>query len=158
MADLGDQFAVQDLVVLVQHNSDAGAKLIQGAVDKYPLSDVRMVPNMPREDYAGLLAIADVIVGNSSSGIIEAPTFGLPSVNIGRREDGRVQGKNIINVPEPKASDIKTAIEKAISPAFRKACADKVNPYGDGHSSKRIVDVLASLPIDNTLLIKQITY
>ena len=145
-------------VVLVKHNSDAGGTMIQNAIEKYPLKDVHMVPNMPREDYAGLLSTADIIIGNSSSGIIEAPTFELPAVNIGRREDGRVQGANVINVPEYKAPEIKKAITEALKPEFRKKLKGMKNPYGDGQSSKRIVDILGSLPIDDKLLIKQITY
>lgn len=145
-------------VVLVKHNSDAGAQMVQKAVEKHKLKDVRMVPNMPREDYAGLLSTADVIVGNSSSGILEAPTFELPAVNIGRREDGRIRGKNVIDVPEYSSKEIVKAIKQALAPGFKESLKGMENPYGDGYSSKRIVDVLATLPIDDKLLIKQITY
>ena len=103
------------------------------------------------------MKIADVIVGNSSSGLIEAPTYKLPAVNIGNRQKGRLQGTNVINVGYVE-KDIVSAIKKAMNPHFKKLVARGNNPYGDGRSSKRIVEVLATIPIDEKLLVKQISY
>jgi GDP/UDP-N,N'-diacetylbacillosamine 2-epimerase (hydrolysing) len=97
------------------------------------------------------------MVGNSSSGLLEAPTFKIPAVNLGRRQADRVQGKNVINAPfEPTA--IKAAIEQGLSETFRDGLRDSDNPYGDGRSAERILDILLRTPHDDTLLIKELTY
>ena len=119
--------------------------------------EMQVFPNVKRQDYAGLMKVASVLVGNSSSGIIEAPTFKLPAVDIGNRERGRLCGINVIHVPHD-ADKIAAAIRKALSPAFRAKIQKCTNPYGDGKSSKRITDILATIPIDDTLLVKRLTY
>ncbi len=143
--------------IIILNNSDAGASLIRAAVAKYRTPDMHVVPNVPRQDYMGLMKYIDVLVGNSSSGILEAPSFKLPAVNIGRREYGRLQGINVINA-EHSVADITRAIMAALSPEFRAKMVDCVNPYGDGKSAERIVKILADTPIDETLLVKRIAY
>lgn len=144
-------------IVVILNNSDAGSRVIREKLNEHRNERMRLFPNVPRQDYAGLMRVADVIVGNSSSGIIEAPTFKLPAVNIGNRQKGRQRSSNVIDAGY-KASEITKAIKKAVSPAFKKIVARCVNPYGDGKSAKRIVKILESLPIDDKLLIKKITY
>jgi len=143
--------------IIVLNNSDAGSKIMRKAVFKYRTPKMKIFENMPRADYAGLMKAAFVLVGNSSSGIIEAPLFKLPVVNIGNRQMGRMRGVNVINVSHNSAK-IKLAIQKAISPKFKKQAAKAVSLYGDGKSAKRILDILAKLKIDNKLLVKQLTY
>ena len=143
--------------IIVLNNSDAGSSILRRVILRNKKPFMRIIPNMKRQDYAGLLSVADVIAGNSSSGIIEAPTFKLAAVNIGNRQKGRMQGINVINVGYV-AKEIEKAIEKAMSPDFQKIVLKCVNPYGDGKSSKRIVDILENTPIDDKLLIKRITY
>jgi UDP-N-acetylglucosamine 2-epimerase len=118
---------------------------------------MKVFPNLPRADYAGLMAAADVMVGNSSSGILEAPSFKLPAVNIGNREKGRLQGRNVINAPHDAAA-IRRAIKKALSPAFKNRTKACVNPYGDGRSAKRIVDIIEHTAVTEKLVTKHITY
>jgi len=149
------RFDAQTVVVL--SNSDAGSQAVHRAVAHHQTPAMRIFPNLPRKDYVGLMKAADVIVGNSSSGLIEAPIFKLPAVNIGRRQQGRLQGKNVINATHDSKS-IETAIWKALSPTFKKRAASCGSPYGDGASAQKIVEILASIPIDEKLLIKQITY
>lgn len=144
-------------IVIILNNSDAGCTIIRQKIAEHKSSSMNILPNVARQDYAGLMAIADVIVGNSSSGILEAPTFKLPAVNIGNRQKGRMQSTNVINVGYDTGA-ITRAIGKAMSPEFKKKVSLCKNPYGDGHSAKRIVDVLEMMPIDDKLLIKQITY
>lgn len=144
-------------IVVILNNSDAGSRLIREKITSHKTSSMNIYPNLPREDYVGLMNIADVIVGNSSSGIIEAPTFKLPAVNIGNRQKGRLQSTNVIDVGYD-ATSIKKAIIRAISKEFKNKVSKCKNPYGDGRSAKRIVDILESLPIDDRLLIKRITY
>ncbi len=101
--------------------------------------------------------MASVIVGNSSSGIIEAPSFRLPAVNIGRRQEGRIQGPNVLNVDHERPA-IAEAVRRAIAPEFRASLNGSGSPYGDGHASERIVRILAETPVDETLLYKALTY
>ena len=91
-------------------------------------------------------------------GILEAPTLKLPAINIGNRQRGRMQANNVINCEYDKDSIYK-AIQKAIhSKTFKKELESCVNPYGDGYSSERIVDILSKIEINEMLLDKQITY
>jgi UDP-N-acetylglucosamine 2-epimerase len=94
------------------------------------------------------------MVGNSSSGIIEAPAFGLPVVNVGRRQAGRVRAGNVIDTGGPSRR-IEAAIRRALSPRVRARIAQRRNPYGDGRAGERIARVLARVPIDDRLLIKR---
>lgn len=143
--------------IIIANNSDAGSNLIRKTVQQHIKPFMSIFDNLPREDYAGLMALAGALVGNSSGGILEAPTFELPAVNIGNREKGRLQGKNVINTGYGTA-EVVAGIKKALSPEFKKGLKGCVNPYGDGKAAPRIVDVLASVKIDDALLIKQITY
>lgn len=144
-------------IVVILNNSDAGSRMIREKITSHKTPAMSIYPNVPREDYVGLMSIADVIVGNSSSGIIEAPTLKLPAVNIGNRQRGRLQSTNVINVGYETGA-IKKAISRAISREFKAKVAKCINPYGDGKSAKRIVDILEFVPIDDKLLIKRITY
>ena len=106
-------------------------------------------------DDAGYLSImchADVMIGNSSSGIIEAPSFKLPVVNIGNRQAGRLRGDNVIDVPAERHA-IAHGIRRALDPLFR-AGLSGANPYGDGQSGPRIARILRSIPLDRRLLEK----
>ena len=109
-------------------------------------------------DFLSLMNIADIMVGNSSAAIREAPSMGLPAVNIGSRQDGRERTCNIIDVPhEVKA--IVTAMEKGLNDNTYRAIVRKIqNPYGDGFAAKRIVDVLEDMPLDSSLVQKRISY
>ena len=92
-----------------------------------------------------------------SSGIVEAPTFGIPAVNLGSRQADRVRGDNVIDAPfEPGAC--LAAVRAALAPEFVKRIAGSANPYGDGRSSERIVDILMSTPRDSKLLVKRLAY
>lgn len=144
--------------VIILPNNDAGSSSVKQAIQEYCQGEYHMYSNLRREDYLGLLKNTLCIVGNSSSGLLEAPTFKIPAVNIGRRQNMRFRGINVIDVPVIE-SEIINAIRKAISVEFRtylvKNCT---NPYGDGHSSERILDILLNLPIDQNLLVKKLTY
>ena len=95
---------------------------------------------------------------NSSSGIIEAPTFKVPCVNIGRRQNKRLKAKNVIDVSGHNKSEITKAINKALSKKFKDKLKNLKNPYGNGRSSKKIVDILLKTTVDKNLLFKEITY
>jgi UDP-hydrolysing UDP-N-acetyl-D-glucosamine 2-epimerase len=101
--------------------------------------------------YLSALKAAAVMVGNSSSGIIEAPSFELPVVNIGSRQDGRIRAKNVIDVPDCKSDKIEDAVKEALSNSFRDSLKGLKNPYGDGTASVRIVDILKNTDLDRMI-------
>ena len=114
--------------------------------------------NINFEDYLNLLKYADVMIGNSSSGIMEAPSYKLPVINLGIRQNGREQSTNILNIDHDKKL-IKEALEKALyDEKFREMVSNCVNPYGDGKTGERIADILASIEINDKLTQKQISY
>ncbi len=101
-----------------------------------------------------MMGEAAVMVGNSSSGIVEAASFGLPVVNVGSRQAGRLHAVNVIDA-EDMADDVAAAIVRALRPEFRAALQGLVNPYGDGHAAERIVQRLADVVLDRRLLVKR---
>jgi UDP-N-acetylglucosamine 2-epimerase len=116
--------------------------------------ETRMATGLGEDGYCSLLREADVMVGNSSSGLIEAPSFGLPVVNVGSRQRGRLRGANVIDV-EPARGEIVAGIRRALDPTFRATLAGLANPYGDGHAAPRIAEVLADVELGPRLLRKQ---
>ena len=143
--------------IVINPNNDAGSTGIQEGIDEYSRPLIQVHRNVPREDYAGLLKCCNILVGNSSSGLIEAPTFAVPVVNIGRRQKGRVQGANVINC-DHNVNKISKAIKKGLSKKFKNTLNGMSNPYGDGNSSQKIVETLKKITIDNALLNKELTY
>jgi GDP/UDP-N,N'-diacetylbacillosamine 2-epimerase (hydrolysing) len=114
----------------------------------------RMMPALGEESYGALLREADVMVGNSSSGLIEAPSFGLPVVNVGIRQRGRLRAANVIDVGHGR-EEIRAGIRRALDPGFRESLRGLVNPYGDGRAAPRIAEVLASVALGPRLIRKR---
>ena len=142
-------------IIFVYPNADAGGlALIERARSLAAArAHTHVFVNLDAVTYWSLLKHADALVGNSSSGIMEAASFALPVVNAGIRQQGRERARNVIDVPA-ETSAIRAALDRALSPAFRESLADMVNPYGDGTAAETIARVLASVPLDG-LLIKQ---
>jgi UDP-hydrolysing UDP-N-acetyl-D-glucosamine 2-epimerase len=114
----------------------------------------RFVASLGEDAYCSLLRLADVMVGNSSSGLIEAPSFALPVVNIGRRQHGRLRAANVVDVGHGR-EEILAGLRRALDPAFRRGLAGLRNPYGDGHAAPRIVRVLAEVALGRRLVQKR---
>lgn len=151
-----NQFEVPKIIILP--NNDAGSSEVKYAIKEYCEGEYYMYANLKRQDYLGLLKNALCIVGNSSSGLLEAPTFKTAAVNIGRRQNMRYRGINVIDVPFNEQEIVK-AINKAISEDFRVYLESECeNPYGDGHSSEKILEILINTPVDEHLLVKKLTY
>lgn len=151
-----NKFALPKIIILP--NNDAGSRGVKKAINEYRQGEYHMYANLKREDYLGLLKNANCIVGNSSSGLLEAPTFKVPAVNIGRRQNMRFRGINVIDVPFEEEKVV-AAIERAMSADFRNYLEDKCeNPYGDGHSSERILELLINTKVNQKLLVKRLTY
>lgn len=138
-------------------NNDAGSHFVRQSLLQNRTGKSYIFENLKREDYLGFLRGATCLVGNSSSGVLEAPSFKTPAVNLGRRQDGRIQGKNVINAPF-EITEIVEAIRRAASADFRRVLANSVNPYGDGRSSEKIIKILSETRKDSKLLCKQLTY
>jgi UDP-hydrolysing UDP-N-acetyl-D-glucosamine 2-epimerase len=117
-------------------------------------SRARFVSSLGDEVYGSLLGQVDAMIGNSSSGLIEAPSFALPVVNIGDRQRGRLRAANVIDVGHGRA-EIAAGIARALDPAFRRGLAGLANPYGDGQAVPRIVRVLRELDLGPRLLRKR---
>lgn len=146
-------------VVWIYPNSDLGFSEILSQIEQYRRTPrITVFANLERDDFLTLLANAAVLVGNSSSGILEAPTFKVPVVNIGNRQRGRPQASNILNCGYTSA-EIGASIHTALTDAaFRKKAAEAVNPYGDGQSGPRICQTLSEIALDSRLIDKESTY
>ena len=144
--------------IWIMPNNDAGSYAIRQGFDNYKNQSYRAFANLRREDYLGFLKSCRCIVGNSSSGLLEAPTYKIPAINIGRRQNMRFRGINILDVPFEKRAILR-AIKQACSDNFRRLLEENcVNPYGDGRSSERILDILLKTKVDSKLLVKSLTY
>ena len=145
--------------ILIYPNADAGSRAMIEVIkeyEKYPF--IKTFKSIPHKEYLSLMKMATVIIGNSSSGIIEAPSFGLPVVNIGSRQEGRERAENVIDADYDK-EQIETAIKKALDDGnFKEKVKKYKSPYGDGKAGVRIVDILSRIKIDKKLLQKRLTY
>lgn len=144
-------------VVLTYPNADAGHADIIDAFEAFAAANtqrVKLLKNAGARRYFDLMANAAAMVGNSSSGIGEAPSFELPVVNIGTRQAGFGRAANVIDAGY-QAAEIGAAIRRAVSPEFRAGLRGLKNPYGDGRSSERIVETLRSIALDDRLLRKK---
>jgi len=131
-------------VVMTYPNADTGGRILIRQVERYAATNpgrVLAVASLGQLRYLSVMRQADVVVGNSSSGLIEAPTFRKPTVNIGERQRGRPRAVSVIDCDEA-ASAIVRAITKATSTEFQSELHGVVNPYGDGKAATRIADEL----------------
>lgn len=143
-------------VMAFYSNTDMGGKEIIKEIKKE--KNFILVPNMKSPDFLSLMACADVMVGNSSAAIREAPSFCLPAVNIGSRQKGRLRAINVIDVDHIE-DEIESAIRRSLSDdLFKNKLLNMKNPYGDGESAKKIVNILENLEYNQKLIQKRIAY
>src|SRR3984957_1845967 len=137
-------------------NADAGSRALIGRIESFlgDRGNGKVFVNLEPLAYWSLLAHVEFLLGNSSSGIIEAASFALPAVNVGIRQQGRERGRNVLDA-EPDAASILGCIQTARSGEFRQSLKGTANLYGDGCASQRIISVLTSLPLSEELLIKR---
>ncbi|MBI4142367.1 UDP-N-acetylglucosamine 2-epimerase (hydrolyzing) [Candidatus Uhrbacteria bacterium] len=133
--------------VCTASNADMGGRAITeriaGAINGGAMRGT-LVTSLGTSRYASLLAACEVMVGNSSSGIIEAPSIGIPVVNVGIRQDGRIRAANVLDVPTVERTAIAAAIRRARSAAFHATLSGLVNPYDHGGASAVMVHTLAT--------------
>ena len=134
-------------VLFTYSNPDSGGRFINGRLEDLCRSDskrFKIVKNLGQLKYLSAMSHVDLLIGNSSSGIIEAASFRKPVVNIGDRQEGRLKGNNIIDC---KVSGLRKSIEQALSLSFINSCKDMTNIYGSGKASSNIVNKLIEQPL-----------
>ena len=137
-------------------NADAGSRALIDRTKSFlsARGNGRLFVNLDAITYWSLLREATLFLGNSSSGIMETPSFALPTVNIGIRQQGRERARNILDVPA-NSEAILNAASTARSNAFRQSLEGMANPYGDGSAAEKITGVLTTVPLGTSLLIKR---
>jgi UDP-N-acetylglucosamine 2-epimerase (non-hydrolysing)/GDP/UDP-N,N'-diacetylbacillosamine 2-epimerase (hydrolysing) len=137
-------------------NADAGSRLLleraQNFAGLHP--NAKVLVNLDPISYWSLLRDAELLIGNSSSGIMEAASLAVPVVNVGIRQRGRERARNVLDA-EPTEASIREKISTARSPRFRSSLQGMENPYGDGRAAEKIAAVLATVPINQNLFIKR---
>lgn len=147
---------VDGTFIITAPNADLGSSVIIERLRNFVVAHPRgrLFSSVGQQRYYSFLAHADLMVGNSSSGLWEAPSFHLPVVNIGDRQRGRLRIGNVIDVPV-NSDDIYAAMQRALDPAFRAGLSHLTNPYGDGHAAERIMMILKRFDCDLRLLQKR---
>ncbi len=145
--------------IFTKANADTDGRIINALLQDYAdrHKNYILVDSLGMKRYLSALKYASFVIGNSSSGLIEVPSFGIPTINIGDRQKGRIMGKTIIQC-DPVAKQIDKAINKALSAEFRQSIQDAVNPYGDGNTSDKIVKTVKEFLLDNKIDIKKKFY
>lgn len=147
------------LFILTKSNADQGGALINSILDsaRKGVKNIKVYDSLGAKRYLTLMKHSAFVLGNSSSGIIEAPAFHIPTVNIGNRQKGRLQSASIINCKSDTGS-IKEGIQKALSPEFRDICKKATSPYGSGNAAKQITDKIISVITNETINLKKSFY
>ncbi len=145
-------------VVAVYPNCDPGANKIIKFLDTYTKKEFLSIRNLDRYLYLEVMRRAHCILGNSSSGLLEAPTFSTPCLNIGVRQKGRVRGENVTDINSPlNPNELKEYILKIPNKKVLSYPYSSNNPYGDGNSTKKLINIILETKIDNLLMQKQVT-
>ena len=144
--------------LIIYPNSDAGGQQIIREIEKLENDpQFTSVKNLPHIEYLSVLKHAAVLLGNSSSGIIESSSFHLPVVNLGIRQEGRERAGNVINAKHRTTSIIQ-AMNLALSTPFQEVVKHCINPYGDGKTGIKIANILAEIELGKALLQKRLSY
>jgi len=161
------ELSLDDIQIVVTYpNNDAGGKLIISKLREFSKEDnrnIQVCKSLGRYYFHGMLNVCGrggmgVCLGNSSSGIKEAPVFGCPSVNIGTRQNGRLRSSNVIDVTYDKEEIIAAIKTSLFDEKYRKTCSECDNPYGIGNSGLELANTLATIEFSKDLIKKKITY
>lgn len=164
----GEQF--QELLDVCSHhpemkfifskaNADAHGRIINQMIDGYVQENDNAVAfsSLGMVRYLSAIKYSAMVLGNSSSGLVEAPSFRVPTINIGDRQKGRIQAESVINC-KPTFEEIEKAMELALSEEFKEKTRNTVNPYGDGNTSDRIVEVVSRFLLEDKIDLKKKFY
>lgn len=139
-------------LIFTMPNADTGGRELAAMVEAFVAThpNARVYSSLGQLRYLSCMKLVDGVVGNSSSGLAEAPSMGIGTVNIGDRQKGRLAADSVINCP-PERQAIHTALQYLYSPEFRQSLPTMVNPYGNGGASEKIVQILKDYPLDGIL-------
>ncbi len=142
--------------IFTKANADSSGRIINHMIDEFAANheNVMAVESLGATKYLSALKYADMVMGNSSSGLVEVPSFGIPTINIGDRQKGRLKADSVIDCVPLKGS-ICEAIELTRDYSFREKCSSVKNPYGDGNTSKKIVEAICQMMHGNIDLKKK---
>jgi len=145
--------------ICTKANADSDGRIINKMLDEYAAThdNVLVRPSLGMSKYLSALKYAEMAIGNSSSGLLEVPSFKIPTINIGDRQKGRLQAKSVINCM-PIEEDILRAMEIALSDGFRAICKNVVNPYGDGETVSKIIKNIKNVIVDSSVELKKRFY
>ena len=138
--------------IFTKSNADDGGRKINELITKHVIENKNnyLFDSLGQQIYYSLIKVSNGVIGNSSSGITEVPTFGKATINIGNRQKGRLAASSVITI-EAKKEQIKAAIKNILMSDFSKT----VSPYGQGNTSKKIVEILENIKIDKNNLQKK---
>ena len=140
-------------IIFTKANSDTDGRVINQMIDEYVTKNSHksiVFTSLGQLRYLSALQYVDAVVGNSSSGLAEAPSFKIGTINIGDRQKGRIKASSVIDC-EPNKDSILKSFEKLYSKEFQETLKTTINPYGDGCASKKIVEILKSVDLENIL-------
>jgi len=139
-------------LIFTSPNADTGGRelerMLKAFVSTHP--NARVYTSLGQQRYLSCMKYVDGVVGNSSSGLAEAPSMGVGTINIGDRQKGRLSATSVIHCP-PTLDGIRRALSKLYEPSFQSALDKTVNPYGSGGASKAILQILKRQPLDGLL-------
>lgn len=140
-------------IIFTKANSDTDGRVINQMIDEYVTKNFQksvQFTSLGQLRYLSALQYVDAVVGNSSSGLAEAPSFKIGTINIGDRQKGRIKASSVIDC-EPNKDSILKSFEKLYSKEFQNSLINVKNPYGDGCASKKIVEILKNVDLKNIL-------
>lgn len=145
--------------VFTKANADTDGRIINKYIDEYTktTSHFKSFTSLGVVRYLSALKYCSLVIGNSSSGLVEAPSFGMPIINIGERQKGRLQATSVINC-EPNEESIINSIKYALSSSYKESHKSVVNPYGDGQTSEKVVETLSTFLLSESIDLKKKFY
>jgi GDP/UDP-N,N'-diacetylbacillosamine 2-epimerase (hydrolysing) len=145
--------------IFTKANADASGRIINQRIEDFVKKNDNAIvfTSLGMIRYLSALKYCDMVIGNSSSGLVEAPSFGIPTINIGDRQRGRLQADSVINC-EPIKKDIEKAIQLALTKEFKKKAKNTINPYGNGKTSCKIVEKIKDFLINDKVNLKKKFY
>ena len=145
--------------IITGANADVGGRDINATVKEYATKNenIYVFDSLGVKKYLSAIKYAEFVLGNSSSGILEVPSFGIPTINVGDRQKGRIQAESIINC-KPSKQDIIRAIDEAMNKEFREKAQKCVSPYGKGNTAEKIVKILEKKLVNQEVRIKKHFY
>lgn len=146
--------------IITKANADAGGRVINELLDIYAMKNkkkILLIESLGVKRYLSALYYSSMVIGNSSSGLVEAPTFHIPTINIGDRQKGRLKPKSVIDC-EAQCNSIFNAIQLAKTDRIKNLTMDSINPYGDGHTSEKIIEKIKEVLFVKEVKLKKVFY